>query len=278
MQAILIQFFAEISDRNWVVVLFLASWCPFWGLRVLKWQEACAVALGAGVALVLRSVLAVLLGGMGMAACMTAFGLVPGPVVLWILAGKAYMDYKSADESSRRRESAPLEADEEEIKFATDCFKLPVGPFPAEQPDEEPVNTSYGAADQTEKMKQGPLEAKQPGRDSGPFAVAFLVPLCCTLAVAISDPLRGSHDSYLLPLVAVTGALLAIVLAVLAGIMLERSVSDCRFLLVVAVSMALMAAASSSLAVLRLFPSTSPKTPTEVFLSLWSHSRIPPGS
>jgi len=266
MQAAIIQFLAELGDRNWVVILFLSAWCPIWGLRAAsqRWKEAVLVALGAGLALLTRSLLAVGMAGIGVESYSwaRAVGRAVAPVVLWALAAKAYLDYSNANERvqllrKKEAENAVSNAGEhEETLYNKNVFQLPHSELPPQT--EASASATYGATDQAEggsALPAGsyPEAAGQGG--CGPVAFALLVPFLTTLVVAFSDPLQGEEDrrehSLVEPLLAVSGAFAAVALAVLAGTMLERSVSDRRFLLLVTWAIGLSALVATSHATLR---------------------------
>jgi len=283
-QAAVVQFLAELGDRNWVVVLFLAAWCPFWGLRAAgqRWKETLLVAIGVGAALLVRSTLAVTLTGVGVDNYSWArnMGRALSPLVLWALAVKAYMDYRSADERARavRKGEALATApiigggDEEKVEYATGVFTLPPSQMPGEsrvaQEQQVAAGISYGATGQAGHAEQaaesGSVAAVPPGRVSwGPMGCAVVVPFCTTLVVAFSDPLQQGRreGSALEPLVSVSGALLAAFLAVFLGNVLERSFSDRRFLLLATFALSLSALVATSSACLRFaFGVTPPAT------------------
>jgi len=265
MQAAIIQFLAELGDRNWVVILFLSAWCPIWGLRAVsqRWKEAVLVALGAGLALLARSLLAVGMAGMGMESYSwaRAIGRAVAPLVLWVLAAKAYLDYSNANErvqllrKKEAEDAVTTPGDHAEPLYAKNVFQLPHSE-PAWSQTEASTSATYGATVQDGSAPAAGSSPEAAGQGGfGPVAFALLVPFFTTLVVAFSDPLQGEEDrhsqSLLAPLLAVSGAFAAAVLAVLGGTLLERSVSDRRFLLLATAAIGLSALVATSHATLR---------------------------
>jgi len=212
----IVEFLAEVTDRNWVVTLFLAAWCPVHGKRVAGYcsrpLDMILVTLGVGCALLVRYMLAVLMKQSKEAGGNTwvePASRIAAAILLWMLAIKAYSDYRDA---SRRDEL---------------------------QKDESQAATSGST-----------------GRGIwGIILGGLLYPFVVISIVAFSDPLEGmdglgNKASLLMPVEEIIGAGSAVVFAVLLGNLLEKSVGATRFLLIASFTLALYALVITSFDVL----------------------------
>jgi len=261
--AALIQFLVEVGDRSFFVLLLLASWCPVEGIRAgSRWLEVFVVALGAMAALAVRLAVESLSNAALGASWRTGAGLIVAPVVLWMLAIKAFMDYKEANASARltggnrnpfaESTSNNKNSDLSDVKWS-DVYMRPPEPDPSFSPQH---HSSYGSVDAPaaarEDLSATLVKPKAEADGFGYMALEFLIPFVCVLAVTSTDPVHGAAANATKEVVlgAGAGALAAILLAVFLGYVLEREVSDRRFLLVAATAFFALALVSTSQAVL----------------------------
>jgi len=245
--ATLVQFLAELGDSNWVVICFLAAWCPVWGMRLAvgRWKEAALVWVGAGLALLARFGIAFLLSG-GSHSWVDLGLRLAASLLLCCLTLKAFADYTAANESARLLRQQEQEAREKTEAseapaptYATNVFQVPapasvagagLAGRAAEEGDSNPFTIS---GDQAHSSAEAALASKAGRQSAAPLAVALLVPFVATLLVACSRPLHGGELSQLetTPVSTVLGSILAALVAVVAGNFFERFLSDRRFLL-----------------------------------------------
>jgi len=242
--AALVQFVSELGDRSFQVVVLLAVWCPFFGMRAGRCEETLLVTLGAGSALTVRVLLVGALQGVGLG-WIRFLLLFFAPLVLWFLVSKAWLDYRSADlvwyanllgvqdkSTGNPAETAP--------QYATNVFKLPASSpgFDGDVGRQEAGEASYGSVEKAVESQlrgaRADVDLQSTAGRAGPMTTAFFVSMFCTFAVSLSDPLRDVGDifgHFLSPFASILGALGAVGVAVLLGVLAERSLSDRRFLL-----------------------------------------------
>lgn len=238
--AALVQFVAALGDRSFQVVVLLAAWCPFFGMRAGRCEETLLVALGASSALTVRVLLVGALQGVGLG-WIRFLLLFVAPFVLWFLASKVWLDYGRADSVwyanllalQDKSTGIPAETAQE---YATNVFKMPV---PGEDLGrQEAGEASYGSVEKAVESKlrgaRGDVDPQSTAGRAGPMTTAFFLSMFCTFAVSLSDPLRGVGDifgHFLSPFASILGALGAVGVAILLGMLAGRSLSDHRFLL-----------------------------------------------
>merc|ERR1740123_1369945 len=128
------------------------------------------VFLGASLALALRTILFALLYGVGWEGWLLAGGVVLSPVMLLLLAGKAYKDFVEAED---RANGICREVQENHERAC--------GQVEATEDGQPSIWDKLAEERSAHMYKQGGLPN------------AFLVPFVCTLAVSLSDPLRGAQ-------------------------------------------------------------------------------------
>lgn len=244
MNALFVQFLAELADRNFEVILFLSSWGPFWGMRTrTRTIESVLVVVGVSVGFIIRAVTIALIGyednTLGTVGSNWATAL--SPMILWFLVWRAYSHYSSAD--------ALAELEKQRQAVHDDGKGQALAPAPA----------AMEAGETASDNNVSPLEVEKPSVIDAedmrePKAMAFFVPLMTTLLVSISDPLKGSQygsSGWTVWVAICMGSILASTLAVLAGTLLEGWISEKRYLLCASVTLSLSAtAATSRLAIL----------------------------
>jgi len=246
MTAATTQFFATLGDKNLQVIVLLAVWCPFFGMRQKRFEETLMVALGASGALTVRLLLVGALQGVGLG-WVRYILLITAPLTLWFLLTKVYLDYRAADsawyaqfmdmtlEKSSGGSSAAARP-----SFRQDVFRLPKDPGA----NDEQQSSGYGAmGDSMEKTIEAQLAKVRGEKESkdgqqrgtaGPLTTALFSSLLATFAVSMADPLRGLSvvfGGFFTPFASILGAITAVVVAVLVGVLVERNLSERRFLL-----------------------------------------------
>jgi len=257
-RAALLHFLVELGDRSFIVIVILASWCPHSGIRRREQLalQLFLVVLGAVVALVLR-----------VATWHSTDGSTSqtGDLVLWAMpllmggmALKAYFDFRDADVLGKpMRPAAPISARTQALHSGDwstgernsflQGFKMyePPTSFAEEQPAKSPtgiVNTggweSYGSV---------PLPPSRTNLQWS-LATAFVIPLVVVFTVRAADVF--SRESYMSWLGVTFGFFTAATLAALTGFVLERQLSDRRFMLVATIAFGSLCLTSTSQALL----------------------------
>lgn len=234
LSAVVVQMLEQIDHRTLEVIIFLGSWSPIYGMREdTRLYEAVAVALGAFIALLMRLLISAV-AEPGPNSNYVNFSMLSAPLMLWFLALKAAINYRSANEY--RAQVA--------LKSHTEL------PPPS------------GGASAVAELEVSPTQPLQGPWERGPVIAGFFVTLVCMFVVAADVQLQGQSragDSIGERVGSVFGLLAAASLAVLVGTMLEHVLSDRRFLLATSVVMGLTAMTATSSAILHFFFFPEPK-------------------
>lgn len=235
-----LQFAAELTDRNFEVILFLSSWGPFWGMRThTRGVEVVLVVTGVSLAFVVRAILVAAIGDSDNTAGWALTGsTVISPLVLCMLAFRAWSDWKNVDALAKLNEARAKVIEE----------------------DKEQTQEKYDEAHR-EGIDKVAHTGFAKGRDHidwaemrEPKALAFFIPFIITLFNAAANPLQGAQISEKSPwylfLALVFGSIFAACLAVGLGTTLERWVSERRYLLCAWVSLLMSALGATCHAVL----------------------------
>uniref|UniRef100_A0A7S1QRU6 GDT1 family protein n=1 Tax=Alexandrium catenella TaxID=2925 RepID=A0A7S1QRU6_ALECA len=250
-------FLGELGDKTFFLAVVFAAWCPWDGIRSGddRFLQLCLVFSGSFLALALHSLLVLTVVDLGTNGRWTCTYEVLSFVVLAMLGMKAKLELGRADANARRTPTKsntnPFQADDpEEDSYArskggaTDsntwnkqAFGALSAPFASLQPrEQEEPHSAYGSMPPPTSA-DGVFSDRISDRLVS-HTLAFIAPLVLIFLTEGEDksqdvlgphPSRSPQGSDII-VGTVLGFMPSVALAVLAGFVLERSLSDQRML------------------------------------------------
>mmetsp|Transcript_32895 Transcript_32895/g.94453 ORF Transcript_32895/g.94453 Transcript_32895/m.94453 type:complete len:309 (-) Transcript_32895:236-1162(-) len=256
-RAALLQFLVELGRRSFAVIVVLASWCPVSGIRAGqdRWAQTALVFLSASVGLAVPAVLP--WTAAPAAAPLSMLGHVhlwAAPALLGALCLKAFFDFRDADRAGRPwRKHAGAGAVEKTTSGADPCAEdggfahihRPYDPFSGLTRSDGGGAASgsgevFGNVQPWEMYGSvEPLPPAPPKTSWSSLSASVLAPLISTLVLAMAEARQnaGLEQLQASRMGALLGLAASAAVAVVIGFVLERQLSDRRFLLLAFVAL-----------------------------------------